>query len=292
MFLSLTFDIEMCTNFPYWTDVWDHRKGAMDAQTRLHVGKLADLAQNLGVRFQWFVLGAAVEDEDIDYLRRLVAEGHPVGNHTYHHVNVKAQRFADLQLAYSNDPSLLQGAGTPLDVIANEVSCTSDLIEHRLGVRPQGFRTPGGFGNGLHDAPPVQDLLKEHGFAYCSSHYDCALPTERPFDWSVLERGVGESLRSLQPYRYPNGLLEVPMMGISDIHAYRVRDMDRSEFTRLLEHGVDVAAREDLTFSILMHPAVQASRDPHGDTVKRLVEKTMSLGGEVVTNDEIAVNVG
>jgi peptidoglycan/xylan/chitin deacetylase (PgdA/CDA1 family) len=288
MQVSLTFDIEMCTNFPYWSDVWDHRKGAIDEQTRLHIGKLAHVAEELGARFQWFVLGAAVEADDIEYLQRLVADGHAVGNHTYHHVNVKAQRFEDLQVVYNREPARLQGAATPHDVTADEVSVTSDLIEHRLGVRPQGFRTPGGFGNGLQDAPAVQHLLNEHGFAYCSSHYDCPLPIEKPFEWSVMEEGVGESLRSLQPYRYPNGLPEIPMAGISDIHAYRVRDLDRGEFTRLLEHGVEVAARENLIFSILMHPAVQASRDPHCDTVKRLVDKTVSMGGEVVTNDEIA----
>ncbi|MBM3477055.1 MAG: hypothetical protein FJX75_27625 [Armatimonadetes bacterium] len=288
MLTSLTFDIEMCTNFPYWTDVWDHRKGAIDEQTRLHIGKLADVAQTLGVRFQWFVLGAAVEADDIEYLQRLVAEGHAVGNHTYHHANVKAQRFEDLQVVYNQDPARLQGAATPFDVIADEISSTSDLIEHRLGVRPKGFRTPGGFGNGLQDAPAVQDLLKQHGFAYCSSHYDCPLPTEKPFEWRVMEQGVGESLRNLQPYRYPNGLLELPMAGISDIHAYRVRDLDRGEFTRLLEHGVEVAARDDLAFSILMHPAVQAGRDPHGETVKRVVDRTIAKGGAVVTNDEIA----
>ena len=292
MELSLTFDIEMCTNFPYWSDVWDHRKGAIDAPTRLHIGKLADLAQELGVRFQWFVLGAAVEADDIAYLQRLVAEGHAVGNHTYHHVNVKAQRFEDLQVVYNHDPSKLQGAATPFDVVADEISATSDLIERHLGARPRGFRTPGGFGNGLHDAPTVQHLLQSQGFAHCSSHYDCPLPTERPFAWETMERGVGESVRALQPYRYPNGLLEIPMMGISDIHAYRVRDLDRGEFTRLLEHGIEVAAQEDLAFSILMHPQVQACRDPHGGMVRRLVGKALSLSGDVVTNDQIAEKKG
>ena len=288
MRVSLTFDIEMCTNFPYWTEVWDHRKGAIDEHTKRHIGKLADVGKELGVRFQWFVVGAALEDNDLDYLRRLIAEGHPVGNHTYHHVNVRAQRFENLQVVYNSDPSKLQGAATPFDVIANEVSVTSDLLEHRLGVRPKGFRTPGGFGNGIHDAPAVQELLREHGFAYCSSHYDLPVPPEKGQPWEALREAVSESVRSLQPYRYPNGLPEIPMAGISDIHAYRIHDLDRGEFTRLLEHGVEVAANADLTFSVLLHPAVQASRDPHGETVKRVVERTMAMGGEVVTNDEIA----
>lgn len=290
MVLSLTFDIEMCTNFPYWCDVWDHRKGAIDPQTKRHIQKLADVAQQLGVKFQWFVVGAALEDDDIDYLRRLVTEGHPVDNHTYHHVNVKAQRFEDLQAVYNLEATKPPDRLTPLDVISHEISATSDLIQQRLGVRPAGFRTPGGFNNGLKDAPAVQELLQQHGFAYCSSHYDCAVRAEKSLEWQSLLREVEESVRRLQPYCYRGGLLEIPMMGISDIHAYRVCDLDRGEFTGLCEHAVEVAVHEDLALSILMHPAVQACRDPHAETVKRLVDRTITLQGQVATNGQMADN--
>src|SRR5579872_470149 len=46
--ISLTYDIEMVTNFPHWEDIWDHRKGALDAVTCQYVGKLLDLARPFG----------------------------------------------------------------------------------------------------------------------------------------------------------------------------------------------------------------------------------------------------
>ena len=89
--LSLTFDVEMCTNFPYWTSQWNHRKGAIDEDSKLYMGKMLDVAEKYGVKLQFFLVGTALEDPNIDYLKRMVAEGHAVDNHTYNHVNVKAQ---------------------------------------------------------------------------------------------------------------------------------------------------------------------------------------------------------
>lgn len=170
--LSLTFDIEQCTNFPYWTCVWDHLKGAVDAATKRYVGKLADVADEAGVKFQWFVLGSSLEDEDVDYLQRLVADGHAIGNHTYRHVNVKAQTIEQLQITYRNDPSLAAGFDSPLDVMRHEIRQTNSVMRERLGVTPRGFRTPGGSSTGLRDVPEVQDLLRGEGFAYASAHYN------------------------------------------------------------------------------------------------------------------------
>ena len=78
------------------------------------------------------------------------------------------------------------------------------------------------------------------------------------------------------------------MMGISDIWAFRVLDLEREEWIRLLELGVDRAAEQGLTFSILMHPQVLATRDPHGATARRVIERTLEQGGAIVTNDEVA----
>ena len=48
--LSLTFDVEMCTNFPYWTSQWNHRKGAIDEDSKLYMGKMLDVAEKYGVK--------------------------------------------------------------------------------------------------------------------------------------------------------------------------------------------------------------------------------------------------
>lgn len=299
--VSLTYDIEQCTNFPYWTCVWDHEKGAIDAESRRYVSDLAACAQAAGVLFQWFALGQSFTPADVSYLQDLSLAGHPIGNHTYRHVNVKARQWEQVQITYNLDPSLRDGFATPLDAIRNEIQQTSAVMEQRLGVRPAGFRTPGGFTNGLDDAPQIQELLKTEGFAYVSSHYNLpiSLPPHRGYPIATetrpspeqLQDAMRASIRSLQPYRCANGLLEIPMMGISDIWAFRVLDLERAEWLSLVELGVDIAAEEGLLFSILMHPSVLASRDPHAATARRVVERTLRKGGAVVTNDQIAAHL-
>lgn len=286
--LSLTYDIEMCTNFPYWTAVWDHRKGAIDGDTRRYVAALADLAADLEAPLQFFVVGAAVAAHDVDYLLRLVQDGHAVGNHTWNHVNVKAKSFEALQVTYRQDSTLARGCAEPLEAITREVRRTSEEITRRLGVAPAGFRTPGGFAGGLADAPEVQELLAAEGFAYVSSDYRFPISGGREAGWDELVAATRWSLETLQPYRYPNGLLEIPMMGVSDIWAFRGRDMERREWLELLEAGVELAAEEGWLYSVLMHPAVQAARDPHLATLRRVIAAARDRGAWIATNDAVA----
>lgn len=288
--LSLTLDVEQCSNFPYWSSVWDHRKGAIEPDTRRYIEKLAGIAAAARLRFQWFALGISLEDPDVSYLRSLVAAGHPVGNHTYRHVNVKAQTREQLQVTYRNDPALGRPFATPLEAVRHEIRRTAEAMRERLGAGPQGFRTPGGFGNGLADVPAVQALLREEGYAYASSHYLYPVSARPRPSWEELVGALCWSIEHLQPYRYPNGLPEIPMMGISDIWAFRVLDLEREQWIRLLEAGVDHAAERGLTFSILMHPHVLACRDPHAATIQRLLERAAARGGRIVTNDELAAD--
>ena len=208
--LSLTFDIEMTPNFPYWTSKWNHRKGEIDEGTKLYLRRMSEIAKSYGVKLQFFLVGSALEDPDIDYLKQLVADGHAIDNHTYTHVNVKAKDIAGLQEVYANAPWRAVGL-SPLEVIRQEIRQTNSAIEEKLGVKAQGFRTPGGFEGGLDDVPDVQDVLKDEGFRFASANYHYPVdrlvrhqPTE------VLEGAFRASLDKLQPYRYPNGLLEIP----------------------------------------------------------------------------------
>lgn len=287
--LSLTYDIEMCTNFPVWEDVWDHLKAAIDQTTKDYVAGLADIAAERGVKLQFFVLGGSFEDPDLDYLKRLVADGHALGNHTYRHVNVLAKTFPELQITYRNDPTLADGYDDPLAAKAGEIAeTTRQMVEH-LGVRPRGFRTPGGFQTGLAPVPEVQQVLLDQGFDYCSGQY--RLPLRENPTHADREDGVRWSVEHLQPYRYPTGLLEVPMTGISDIWAFRNQKISLDEFIALTSHGLRVAAEAGGCYSALMHPQVMAARDPDRQAIRALLDLAGSLDAEVVTNDQIADRV-
>lgn len=290
--LSLSFDIEMCTNFPYWTSVWDHRKGAIDEDSKLYMGKMLDVADEFGVKFQFFLVGRALEDPDIDYLKRMTAEGHAVDNHTYNHVFVKAQDIPRLQPVYANAPWRAAGLSA-LECIQREIRQTSTAITEQLGVAPTGFRTPGGFNNGLDDAPAVQKILGDAGMQYASARYYFPVdPEQKRPSADILNEAMEASIDALQPSRYPNGLPELPLAGITDIWAFRVLDLDRWEFINVLKHGIDHAHANKQVLSLCFHPPVLAVRDPHCDMLNIVLRYALEKPGGcwITTNQEMVAH--
>ena len=135
--LSLTFDIEMTPNFPYWTSKWNHRKGAIDEDTKLYLMRMSEIAKSYGVKLQFFLVGSALEDPNIDYLKQLVEDGHAIDNHTYTHVNVKAKDIAGLQEIYAAAPWRAEG---PIPVGSYSAGNPSDECRNR---REAGRKAPG-----------------------------------------------------------------------------------------------------------------------------------------------------
>src|SRR5207302_66121 len=124
------------------------------------------------------------------------------GNHTYDHVNVLATRPEDIQFRFKRAPWLIDGR-KPLDVIRENVRLTTAALRTRIGVDPAGFRTPGGFANGLADRPDVQRLLSDAGFTWVSSKYPAHLmgaagkePTAAVLD------GIVRAQAAAQPFIY------------------------------------------------------------------------------------------
>src|SRR5262249_42905257 len=104
------------------------------------------------------------------WLRQLVRDGHPVGNHTYDHVNILARSTAELQPRFQRWPWLMAGR-TPPRGIAAPIRMTDEAIAARLKTKTRGFRSPGGFGPGLTERPDVQKQLQELGFTWVSTQY-------------------------------------------------------------------------------------------------------------------------
>jgi peptidoglycan/xylan/chitin deacetylase (PgdA/CDA1 family) len=88
-----------------------------------------------GARATFFALGCELERRP-DLARRIVDEGHELGNHTFSHA-----RLLDLSSAE----------------VERELSATSALIETVTGIRPSLFRPPYGLG-GLVAEPIARDL--------------------------------------------------------------------------------------------------------------------------------------
>ena len=84
--------------------------------------RLLDKLRELDVHVTFFVVGEKVADAP-DMAARIVQDGHEIGNHTFHHLNLTT---------------------IPLSFIESEIKSDNDVIYQACGVRPKFFRPPGG----------------------------------------------------------------------------------------------------------------------------------------------------
>ena len=59
-----------------------------DGPHEVYTGQLLDGLKERGVQVTFFLIGQNIEGKE-DVVKRMKAEGHLIGNHTYHHVNLK-----------------------------------------------------------------------------------------------------------------------------------------------------------------------------------------------------------
>lgn len=285
--LSLTFDVEQCTNFPQRRCAWDLRKGCLSASTLQMTRRVAGIAREHGARLQFFVLGASLEDaRSADLIRELASEGHAIGNHTYYHVNLKSADVPSLQPVYQKRPDLVLRRPSVRDALAWELRETSTAISRITGVTPPLFRSPGGFRNGLADSPDLLRLMADAGFQAVSTQYGFPLD-ERAQALEDPRDQARRNVRDLQPGRYLDGLLEMPMMGMSDVHAFRNLRLSRQMWAEVLLAGLGEASARKLLFAPIMHPHVLASRDPDARAVRFLLAEAERLDMRVVTLDDL-----
>ena len=112
--------------------------------------KLLEMAAERHIKLTFFVLGECVL-QNPDVLRREVAEGHEIGNHSWSHPNLA-------KLSDANVRSQLQR--------------TEDLIEKTAGIKPKLMRPPYG------ELTKRQRILVNHEFGYKVILWDVD-----PLDW-------------------------------------------------------------------------------------------------------------
>lgn len=284
--IAITLDLEMSRNFPTWeTTHWDYEKGNLNAETKAYAVEAARRVKARGGRLHCFVVGRVLEQEDIAWLQQLAADGHSVGNHTYDHVNVKATRPEDIQFRFQRSPWLIAGR-EPAEVIRENIRLTTAAMKSRLNVAPNGFRTPGGFVNGLADREDLQRMLLDLGFTWVSSKYPghkIGMAGVAP-DEDVI-RTIVEAQAQAQPFRYPSGLVEVPMSPISDIGAFRTGRWKLEWFLRAIRAGVEWAIENRATFDFLGHPSCLYVTDPEFKTIDLICDLVERAGSRAMLAD-------
>ena len=223
--LCLTFD-----NMGAARDIAEGRAGKPDAnEPGLAVGypRLLALLEELELRGTFFIEGWNGLHHP-ERVQELAARGHEVGLHGWAHEKFGAlERLRAEQLLYDGTAAL-----------------------SRIGLRPAGFRAPGGL-RGKHTVPVLQAL----GFRYDSS----TDPEDRSTQPSLLAPGLAhipwrwEMVDSVQYIRHP------------------VRPRTPQEMERLWRGAIDQAIEESKTITIVIHAFVSGADEERFAAVRRLL---------------------
>jgi hypothetical protein len=290
--IAITLDMEMSRNFPAWEDThWDYEKGNLNAEAKRYCVEAARRVRAAGGVIHFFCVGQVLEQENVDWLKEIAAAGHPIGNHTYDHINVLARKLDDVQFRFKRAPWLIAGR-EPADVIRDNIRQTSIAMKTRLGVEVAGFRTPGGFDPGLAGREDLQQMLLGLGFRWISCKSPKitvgvvgAEPTRAILDEIVQAQAVA------QPFIYPSGLIDVPMAPISDVHAFRNCRWKLADFQKAVRLGVEWAIEHRATYDYLSHPSVLYPMDPGFTTIDLICDLVKKAGkrAALVDLDTIAL---
>lgn len=277
--ISITLDLEMCRDFPIRGQTeWLYEKGNLDEPTKQYAVEACRRVKNRGGVVHCFAVGRVFEQQHVDWLAGIVADGHPVGNHTYDHVNVHATRRDQLQDRFNRAPWLIQGRSIP-QVIRENIQLTSIAMRDRLGTELIGFRTPGGFADGLAGRPDIQRMLLDLGFDWVSSKYafhPMGKTGQQP-DAAILDTVVEMQGKS-QPFRYPTGLIEVPMSPVSDVMAMRIARWSRASWLESVRRAVAWAIEHRAAFDLLTHPSVLVVMDPKFEAIDMVCDMVERSG--------------
>ena len=152
-------------------------------------------------------------------------------------------------------------------------------MQARLGTAPAGFRTPGGFADGLRTRPDLREMLRAQGFGWVSSLYPRHPNTpagEEP--GAAVYDSIVRAQADAQPFVYPDGLVEVPMSPISDIGAFRNGRWRLEWFLKAIELSLAWAIEHRAVFDFLGHPSCLYVTDPEFRAVDLICELVRKAG--------------
>jgi peptidoglycan/xylan/chitin deacetylase (PgdA/CDA1 family) len=271
--IAITLDLEMSRNFPVWEEMrWDYEKGNLNDETKRYAVEACRRVKGHGGVLHCFAVGRVCEQENLDWLKEIAQAGHPIGNHTYDHVNVTATKPEDIQFRFRRSPWLIEGR-TPAEVIRENIRLASVALTTRVGIAPAGFRTPGGFAKGLLDRPDIQQMLLDLGYTWVSSMYPAhAMGEPGPQPAEAALAAIVAAQDNAQPFVYPSGLVEVPMSPISDIGAFRGGRWKLDAFLEAVRRGVQWTIDHGGAYDFLSHPSCLYVTDPKFQAIELICQ--------------------
>jgi hypothetical protein len=209
-------------------------------------------------------------------------------------VYILATKPEDIQFRFQRAPWLIAGQ-QPAAVIAENILQVEIAIRERVGVPEQGYRTPGGFYNGLSDRPDLQQLLLSQGYTWVSGRYPQHKNTQpgEPVTEEVFA-DIVRAQQDAQPFVYPSGLIEIPMSPISDVGALRSGRWKLDDFLTAIRRAVTWVIDNGKVFDFLAHPSCLVVADPKFQAIELICELVDKSKGraQLVTLNQIAESAG
>lgn len=296
--IAITLDLEMARNFPKWEDAhWDYEKGNLNQAAKDYTVQACQLVKRRGGVIHTFVVGQVFEQPNVDWLKTIAAEGHPIGNHTYDHVYLLAKNPDELQYRFRRAPWLIRGRSVA-ELLRENIQLTNIALRERVGVEANGFRTPGGFADGLSGREDLQQMLIGLGFDWVSAKYpahagieDLSQTRNKPSQEAYDNIVAAQS--DAQPFIYPTGLVDVPMSPISDIGAFRNGRWRLEDFLEAIRLAMRRVIDQRAVFDFLAHPSCLGVVDPEFAAINLICDLVEQSGGEaeIVPLDVIAKRV-
>ena len=175
----------------------------------------------------------------------------------------------DIQFRFQRAPWLIEGRLRRRSSRDN-IRLADAAMKERLGIAPAGFRTPGGFTDGLATAPTCGRCSAKMGYSLGQQPVPGASDTpdrRRSPGQPGLWTGIVRAQAKAQPFVYPTGLIEVPMSPISDVTAFRTGRWPLEAFLEAIRAGVTWAIEQRAVFCFLGHPSCLVVTDPEFRTI-------------------------
>jgi len=294
--IGITLDLEMARNFPRWEDThWDYEKGNLNQAAKDYAVNACQRVKKRGGVIHTFCVGQVLEQPNIDWLKAIAAEGHPIGNHTYDHVYLLAKKPDEIQYRFSRAPWLIRDRPVA-DVLRDNIRLTNIALKDRLGIKANGFRTPGGFATALHGREDLQKMLLSLGFDWISCKYpihagmEDLVATHKTAPSDAAYNNIVAAQPEAQPFLYPTGLLDIPMSPISDIGAFRNGRWQLEHLLKAIQLAMAWVIERRAVFDFLCHPSVIGVMDPNFQAIDLICDLVERAGGaaEIVPLDVIA----
>ena len=282
--IAITLALEMSRDYPQrGMTEWDYGKGNLNAETKQYSVDACRQMKARGGRIHCFAVGRCLEQENVDWLKEIVKEGHPVGNHTYDHVFIRATTLEAVQARFRRAPWLISGR-KPTDVIVENIRLCELALKERLGIEPTGFLAPGNFHTGISDRPDVQEMLLSLGYTWAATRY----PLLKLRSGNVSDadmNAIVAAQQEMQPFVYPSGLVEVSGYPPTDVHAFRTSRWKLDDFLRVIEKNVRWAIRERAMYKLALHPSIMYVEDPQFKAINLVCDLVNAADGRAAIVD-------